>query len=127
MFFQERRADMNNKVPQVEFISGSTPQESTQMVNARMRELGCNSPTFERDGIGFWITYTIDIDNKPEKPKRRSAGQGVCCPDCPCFELASDRAKWGKCQRHGNVSVSCRKKVCDTYWILIEGGDEINA
>ena len=116
---------MNNvKVPQVEFISGSTPQESAQMVNARMRELGHNSPSFERDGIGFWITYKIDIDNKP---KRRTAGQGVCCPDCPCFELASEHAKWGKCQKHGGASVSSRRKVCDTYWILIEGGDEINA
>lgn len=118
---------MSNKIPQVEYISGATPQESAAMLNARLRELGRNSPTFERDGAGFWITYSIDMDNEPAKPKYRITGEGVCCPDCPCFELTSERAKWGKCQRHGGASVSCRKKVCDTYWMLMEGGDEINA
>lgn len=119
---------MNNvKVPQVEFISGATPQESAQMVNARMMELGNNSPTFQRDGIGFWITYTVDIDEKPERPKRHAEGEGVCCPECPCFEFVSDRAKWGRCQKHGGASVSYRRKVCDTYWRLLEGGDGVNA
>ena len=126
MFFTgKENADMSNiKIPQVEYISGSTPQESTLMLNARIKELMRNNPSFERDGIAFWLTYIIDVTDEAEKPK---TDKSAYCSGCPCFERVSDRAKWGKCQKHGGASVSCRKKVCDTYWILIEGGDEINA
>lgn len=118
---------MNIKVPQVEYISGTTPQESAQMLNARIRELGHSNPTFQRDGIGFWITYDVSLDDEPKTPRQKFPGEGVCCSFCPCFEHVSDRAKWGRCQKHGGASVSGHKKVCDTYWILIEGGGEFNA
>ena len=115
---------MSIKVPQVEYISGATPQESAAMCNARMRELSRNSPTFQRDGIGFWITYYTNI-GEPKRCEPKTAD--ACCSGCPYFEEVSERTRWGRCQKYGGASVSRYKIVCDAYFMLTEGGDGFNA
>ena len=111
------------RIPQVEYISGTTPQESTLMLNARIKELMHNNPSFQREGIAFWLTYIIEVNDEIKKPENES----VCCPACPCFERVSDRAKWGRCRRLDGASVGCHQKVCASYWKIIRGGDEFNA
>ena len=115
----------NIVVPQVEYIGGSTPQESAALFNARIIELQFNNPTFERDGIGFWITYSKDV--QCETPKKVSyGGDGFpCCSECSYFKRVSERVKWGACDYH-RASVNANNKICEEYRKNI-GGDELNA
>lgn len=116
-------------VPQIEYVGGNTPQESVALFNARMYELRFNNPTFERDGMGFWITYNKDMDAHAKgRPVLKGATEHGYphCIECPHYEYVSDRVKWGACTMHGNASVNRDMNVCEAYW-YDEGGDEPNA
>ena len=117
-------------VPQVEFVGGSTPQETAALFNTRIVELRFNKPTFERVDSGFWITYTKEIETSRDKEKEvEHSDVYPRCSNCLYFEKAGERVKWGVCRRYGDASVNANKKACATFWKykLGIGGDELNA
>lgn len=113
-------------VPQVEYVGGKTPQESAALLNARIVELRHNNPSFERDGLGFWVTYNKVICEDEEKATETD-DKHPRCSDCILFESAGEKVKWGKCKRYGGASVNRNKLACASYWINNLGGDELNA
>lgn len=115
-------------VPQVEYVGGNTPQESAALFNARMIELRFNKPSFERDGMGFWITYSLDVQHGTPKTVSytTSCTDGFPrCSECSNFERVSERVKWGTCSVH-RASVDANKRICEEFQRNL-GGDELNA
>ena len=106
-------------VPQVEYVGGSTPQESAALLNERIMELKRYNPTFEREGLGFWITYNKDIQESADAeaiPHKTTTSYAYArCLTCPHLEHVSDRVKWGLCRMH-NANVNFNKAVCESYW-----------
>ena len=114
-------------VPQVEYIGGKTPQEAAALFNARIVELRFNKPTFEREGDGFWITYTKDIEETSHETKTESSAEisRPCCGNCLFFEQISYRVKWGKCSLKDYACVNRDSTACEDY--PLGGGDERSA
>lgn len=113
----------------MEAITGSTPQEAAALFNEAMDRLAELNPTYEREGLTFWISYKIITDEAESlSDVNELTGCTAHCVECPYiirdtnrFGGVDTRKKWATCGKTGE-RVRIDSKACDIYYKGVERG-----
>lgn len=107
------------RIPQIEYISGSTPAESAVLFNEAMMKLAQYNPTFERTGADFYIYYQVV---KEEVEEEKKPTKKACCLDCIYlsrdlnrFGEVDKRKKWAVCKYTG-IRTNIESRACEIYY-----------